>query len=53
MVVGTVLFVRKMGECLVFITTLFVTLSAIVVVGAMSDRTGFAKSNYQENYILP
>ena len=43
---GTVLFVRKMGECLVFITTLFVTQSAIVVAGAMSDLTGFAKVSH-------
>ena len=43
-----VLFVKKMGECLVFITILFVTQSAIVVAGAMSDLTGFAKVSHSE-----
>ena len=46
---GTVLFVRKMGECLVFITILFVTQSAIVVAEAMSDLTGFAKVSHSES----
>ena len=44
--IGMVLFVKKMGECLVFITILFVTQLAIVVVGAMNDRTGFAKVSH-------
>ena len=44
--IGMVLFVKKMGECLVFTTILFVTRSAIVVVGAMNDRTGFAKVSH-------
>ena len=43
-----VLFVKKMGECLAFITILFVTRSAIAVVGAMNDRTGFAKVSHFE-----
>ena len=43
-----VLFVKKMGECLVFITILFVTQLAIVVAGAMNDRTGFAKVSHLE-----
>ena len=46
---GTVLFVRKMGECLVFITILFVTQSAIVVAEVMSDLTGFAKVSHSES----
>ena len=43
-----VLFVKKMGECLVFITILFATQSAIVVVGAMNDRTDFVKVSHSE-----
>ena len=43
---GMVLFVKRMGECLVFITILFVTQSAIAVAGAMNDPIGFAKVSH-------
>ena len=45
---GMVLFVKRMGECLVFITILFVTQSAIAVAGAMNDPIGFAKVSHSK-----
>ena len=40
--IGMVLFVKKMGECLVFITILFVTPSVIVAAVAMKGLQHFA-----------
>ena len=36
-----VLFVKKMGECLVYTTILFATQSAIVAAGVMNDLINF------------